>query len=326
MLPLQPYELFGTKAGLLSSGLKLLAVEASLLDDGLELVLCPPCVLPHRLLAPLQVVDDLLGGGNLRGAAPAAPDAAVPDAAVEAGTAAPDVAGLINGLGACAAAVIEVAVTVVDTDMRPDPSAAASVSVVAAGAGVPVPTAVAAFDATTEAGVPAPVVAAGVGTHASAATVAFATASRADVPASATAPVAGAGVLASPTAAVPVVAMGVDSLSSAATDGAARFSSTSSSRSITPPVGGPLGAMPYPAGSVGKAKGGAGVEPCPMPVCGTTPPVAAVGATSAVGFVVSLATPPRAAGGVAVRPAEVDDTRSAFFGSSGGMRPRGAAL
>ncbi|RLM73554.1 ice-structuring glycoprotein-like [Panicum miliaceum] len=70
MFPFQPHELLGIKAGLLSSGLELLAIEASLIDDGLELVLRPPRVLPRRLLAPLQVVDDLLGGGNLRGQLP----------------------------------------------------------------------------------------------------------------------------------------------------------------------------------------------------------------------------------------------------------------
>nr|XP_034586620.1 angiomotin-like [Setaria viridis] len=166
---------------------------------------------------------------------------------------------------------------------------------------------------------------------------------RADVSASAAAvafvAAAGAGVLTSPVAVVPVVVTGADSLSSVTTAvpitvagatapisatavGAARSSSTSSSRSITTPVGGLPGAMPSLAGSAEEAEGGAGVRPRPVPGCGTTPPGAAARATSAV----SPATPSLAAGGVAVRPAEVDDTRSAFFGASGRTRPRGAAL
>nr|TKW38715.1 hypothetical protein SEVIR_1G133900v2 [Setaria viridis] len=54
-------------AGLFSSGMELLAIAASLLSDGLELGLRPSRVLPRRLLAPPQINDDLLGGGNLRG-------------------------------------------------------------------------------------------------------------------------------------------------------------------------------------------------------------------------------------------------------------------
>nr|TKW14604.1 hypothetical protein SEVIR_5G177590v2 [Setaria viridis] len=55
MVPFQPCELLGIMAGLLGSGLELLEIEASLLDDGLELILRPPCVLPRRLLAPAQL-------------------------------------------------------------------------------------------------------------------------------------------------------------------------------------------------------------------------------------------------------------------------------
>ncbi|XP_004977758.1 ice-structuring glycoprotein-like [Setaria italica] len=263
-------------------------------------------------------------------ATPTAPGAAVPDAAAGAGTAVPDAAGLVDGPGACAAVLVAVAADVVDADARPNPSAAATISVAATGAGVPVPAAVAAFVVTTEAGVPTPVMVVKAGTPTSAATAAFATA-------------AGAGFLASPATAVPIVAAGADSLSfvaiavpvaiagatapvSTTTVRAAHSSSASSSRSITSPVGGPPGAMPCPTGSAEEAEGGAGVRPCPVPGCGTTPPVAAARATSAVGFAVSPATPPLAAGGVVVCPAEVDDTRSAFFGASDGMRPRGVAL
>ncbi|XP_072151855.1 uncharacterized protein [Setaria viridis] len=70
MVLLQPCELLGIVACLLGSSLELLEIEASLLDDGLELVLCPPPVLPRRLLTPAQVVDDLLSGGDLRGQLP----------------------------------------------------------------------------------------------------------------------------------------------------------------------------------------------------------------------------------------------------------------
>ncbi|XP_004986790.1 uncharacterized protein LOC101763529 [Setaria italica] len=265
-------------------------------------------------------------------AAPDAPDTAVPDAAVEAGTAAPDATGLIDGPGACAPALIEVAAAVLDADARPDPSAAATVSVTATGAGVPV-TAVSFVTATEPTSYPNIAI--------------FVAAPWADVPASAVVAAfvatAVVGVLASPAAAITAVAAGSDSLSSVATAipvtaagatasvcatvvGAARSSSTSSSRSITTLVGGPPGAMPCPARSTEEAEGKTGVRPCPVPGCGTTPPVAAAGATSTVGSAVSPATPPLAASGVTVRPAEVEDTRSAFFGASDGTKSRGAAL
>ncbi|XP_022685496.1 ice-structuring glycoprotein-like [Setaria italica] len=295
----------------------------------------------QRRVAPLHALGMGLTEARVE-AAPAAPGAAVPDAAAGASAVAPDAAGLADGPGTRAAVLVEVAADVVDANARPDPSAAATVSVTAAGAGVPV--IAASFIAATEAGVPAPVVAAEAGTPTSAAAATFVAAPWADVPASAAAAAfvaaTGAGVLASPTAAVPVVAAGADSLSSVATAipvmvvgatasvsgtavGAACSSSASSSRSITTPVGGPLGAMPCPAGSAEEVEGGTGVRPCPVPGCGTTPPVAATGATSAVGSAVSLVTPPLAADRVAVRPAEVEDTRSAFFGASDGTKSRG---
>ena len=79
-------------------------------------------------------------------------------------------------------------------------------------------------------------------------------------------------------------------------------------------------------GSAEEAEGGAGFRPCPVPGGSATTPVAATGATSAVGPAVSPVTPPLAIGGAAVRPAKADNTRSTFLGASCGTRPRGAAL
>ncbi|XP_004966947.1 uncharacterized protein KIAA0754-like [Setaria italica] len=291
--------------------------------------------LQHLPLAPLQDVIQRTGLVETRvEAALAAPDAAIPDAAVEVGTTAPEGVGLTYGPGACTSAPVKVGAVVADANARSDPSVAATASATAAGAGVPV--AAASF-------VPAPIVASGAGTSAPAAAAASTAAPQVDVPASVAAAVAGAGVSASSAAAVPVAATGADSPSSVSTAvpataagatapvsatavGPARSSSaSSSSRSITTLVGGPPGAMLCTAGSAEEAKGGAGVVPCLVPGCGSTPPVVAAGATSAAGSTVSLATPPLAADGVAVYPAEVEDT-CAFFSTSDGTKSRGAAL
>nr|XP_034591685.1 uncharacterized protein LOC117853425 [Setaria viridis]TKW20852.1 hypothetical protein SEVIR_4G117100v2 [Setaria viridis] len=255
---------------------------------------------------------------------------AVPAAAAGARATAPDAAGLVDSTDTCAAVPVEVNAAVVDADAHPVPSADATVFVAAAGAGVPVPAAAAAFITATEVGVPAFVVAAGAGTLAS--TAAFAASTGVDVPTSTTAliPVAVAGVDFPPSAfgSVCVVVAGaiapIPAVVVSAIAVGALGSSASSSRSITSPAGGTPGAMPYPAGSAVEAKGGAEVRPCPVLGCSTITPVAAARAASAVGSTVSPATPPLATRAVAVRPADVDDTRNAFFGASGGTKSRGA--
>ncbi|XP_004977786.1 vegetative cell wall protein gp1-like [Setaria italica] len=75
-----------------------------------------------------------------------------------------------------------------------------------------------------------------------------------------------------------------------------------------------------------EAEGGTRVSSCPVPIHGTPPPVTATKAISAGGPATSPTTPPLAADGVTIRPAEAVDTRSAFFGASGRTKSRGAAL
>nr|TKW21592.1 hypothetical protein SEVIR_4G129200v2 [Setaria viridis] len=462
IVPLQPCELLGIMAGLLGSSLELLEIEGSLLNDGLEFVLRSPRVLPRRLLAPAQVGDDLLSGGNLRGqlpgplplrgepfpepplepeeirlppaafleglqnklcsgkerreennhqgehrtwppgtttpssfpiaedraartfasppctachlayslasssmkrglcgssrdiqrrvgpphalgmgltgtrveAAPADPGVAVPNAVARAGATTPDAVSLVNGPGTCAAVSVEVATAVVDVDARPTPSTTATVSIVAAGAGVPVPVlvpaAATAFVAAAEAGVPASIVATGAGTPASAAVAAFITTAGAGTPVSTTTAVlvmaAGVDFPSSVATAVSVAVTGAAAPISAVAVGATGSSSASSLRSMTSPAGGTPGATPCPAGLAAEAEGGAGVGRYPVPGCDVLPPIAAAEAASAVGSTISLSTPPLAPRGVAARPAEVNDTCSAFFGASGGTKSQGAAL
>ncbi|XP_004980463.1 elastin-like [Setaria italica] len=244
------------------------------------------------------------------------------DVASGVGATASDATGLDDGPGTC------VTVSIATAGAGVSIPAAAAASVAAAGAGVPTPFAV------SEASVPAPatagisVVAAGAG---------FPTPINADVSVA----VAGVDIPTFAATADPVAAAEADAISvaitgatvpisaaalSAAAAGAAGSSSALSSRSITSPVGGTPGATPCPVGSAAEAEGGAGVGPYPVPGCGSLPPVAVVEAASAVGSVVSPATPPLAVGGVAACPAEVDDTHSAFFGPNGGTKPRGAVL
>nr|TKW12898.1 hypothetical protein SEVIR_5G065300v2 [Setaria viridis] len=70
MLPPQPCELLSIAAGPLGGSLELLAIKAGLVDDGLELSFRPPRLLLRRLLTPLQVGNDQLGGSNLQGQLP----------------------------------------------------------------------------------------------------------------------------------------------------------------------------------------------------------------------------------------------------------------
>nr|XP_034586760.1 antifreeze protein Maxi-like [Setaria viridis] len=246
--------------------------------------------------------------GTRAGAVLADPGAAVPEVAAGAGTTAPDTAGPIDDPGTRAA----VYVAVVAVDAHPALSAAVTVSTATAGAGIPV-----------SAAVTVSIAAAGVRVPISAAAAISVAATKATAPISAAAavPVAAAG------AAVPVFAAAA--ISVAATDAGASPAgspSASSLRSITSPAKGTPGATPCPAGPAAQAEGGTGVGPCPMPDCGTLPSIAAAEATSAIGPAASPTTPPLTAGGVAARPAKVDDTRSTFFGASGGTKFRGAAL
>nr|XP_034591767.1 calphotin-like [Setaria viridis] len=285
----------------------------------------------QRRVGPRLALGTGLTGTRVE-AASADPDTAVLDTAAGADATTPDAAGLVDNPGTCVAVSVEVAPAVDDADARPALSPTATVSVAAAGAGVPVPTASTASIAAAGARVPAPVAAARAGVPAAA--VAFAAAAGAGVPASTATvvPVAATRVdfPSSDSAAVYVVVAGATAPIPAAAISAvaigAAGSSALSSRSITSPVGGTPEATPCPAGSAAGVEGRVGVGPCLVPGYDTIPPVAAVGAASAVGSAVSPATLPLAAGGVAVRPAEVDDTRSAFFGAKSGTKSRGAAL
>nr|TKW28569.1 hypothetical protein SEVIR_3G337000v2 [Setaria viridis] len=204
---------------------------------------------------------------------------------------------------------------VVAADARPALSAAATISVAATGAGVPVSAATAVSVTAAGVGVPissaaaVPIAAAGLGVPASATAAIFVAATGAIAPISA--------------AAISAVAVGAPSTADASPAGS---SSASLLRSITSPAGEIPGATPCLAGSAAEAKGGAGVGPYPVPDCGTLPLVAAAVASSTVGPAVPPMTPPLTAGGVVAHPAEVDNTRSAFFSASGGTKSRGAAL
>nr|XP_034594549.1 antifreeze protein Maxi-like [Setaria viridis] len=254
--------------------------------------------------------------GTRVGAALAAPDATVPNAAAGVGSIASNAAGLDDYPNTCA-----------------------TVSIAAAGAAVPVPAAAAASVVAARAGVPASVAVSGAGVPTPATAGVSVAAAREGVPAPAAAGVsvaiAGGDVPAFTAAAAPIVPAEMDAIfvvvtgatvPISATAGAAGSSSASSSRSITSPVGGTPGATPCPAGSTAKEESRARVGPCLVPGCGPLPPVVVVEAASAVGSVVFPVTPSLAAGGVAARLAEVDDTRSAFFGASGGTKSRGVAL
>ncbi|XP_004971743.1 angiomotin-like [Setaria italica] len=243
------------------------------------------------------------------------PSAAVPDVTAGAGATTPDAADPVDDRGARAVvSVLIAAAAVVIADTRPALSAAATVSVAAAGVVVPVSIAAAVSVAAAGAGVPisaaaaVSVVATGVGIPVSAAAAVSVAATGASAPISAA------------TVRAPSMANALD------TDSFPTGSSASSSRSITSPSGGTPGAAPCPTGSAAEVEGGTGVGPCPVPDCGTLPPVTAAEAASAGGPTASPTTPLLAAAGVTAHPTEVVDTRSAFFGASGGTKSRGAAL
>nr|TKW00471.1 hypothetical protein SEVIR_8G111400v2 [Setaria viridis] len=264
---------------------------------------------PLRVIAypPAQGLTEARVGATL-----AAPNAAVPDTAAGAGATASDAAGLDDSSGT-----------------------STTVSVVTAGAGVPVPATTTASVTAAGAGVPASVTISGAGIATPTTTGISVASIGVGVPASAAVGVsvvfAEVGILASATAGVSVAVAGAiiptfAAAISAAAAGTTGSSSASSSRSITLPVGGTPAATPCPAGSAMEEEGGAGVGPCPVPGCATLPLVAVTEATFAVGSVVSPATPPLAAGRAVARPAEVDDTYSAFFcANARGRRARFAS-
>nr|XP_034590508.1 elastin-like [Setaria viridis] len=241
------------------------------------------------------------------------PGAAIPDATAGVGATALDAAGPIDDLSARVAVSVVVAAAVIAFDARPALFAAATVSVVATGGGIPISTATA--DS---------VAAAGAGVAVSAAAVVSAAAAGAGVPISAVAAVSvvATGACASistATISAVAVAVGAPSVADGLDAGAspASFSAASSSRSITSPGGGTPGAAPLPVGSAAEAEGRTGDGSCPMPDCGTFPPVAAAEAASAGGPAASQTTPSLATGGVPASLAEVVDTQSVFFGASG---------